>query len=1158
MIGTDFRNRIQIVSTLQSDLKGGYPNIYVAFDNNSESRIILKTWARRSDLDDSDIESIWINEVRKLHRLKGAPGAAEYLTSLLESGKTEEVFYLIFNVGDREPLSTIGKQKLTLENKKNTLLWKNLKRVSKAIGILHSQGILHRRIDEACIYTAKNAIEPDFILGEFEWSLRVSSDSISTLWNTFTGDKYRYYSFQHDWQKFGILAAKLRNIEVQYSVDKGWIPKFIKNKTYLENEKNFISVLIEQKVQENIDISLVESYIDSIISEYEEKLSNTAQTLHLIYDQAVNKGQINYALTDEIRETLELNSVNDFKRFIENDLNEPVLYRLKKTEEHHSKIAIAGNYLTYYLDHNDSSLYFPRVKRIDNKPPNHKFVIEQISGSCNEIAVITPRDLHDNMHNLEASSKSWASLGEYQKESPWQNEKLSKRLGTFSLLNQLDLIYQAAATWAVKIVDCEPAENGKEFYSVEYYEDPVREQLSALLNLDTPLERLSKHLESQQEEKKSSSMIVSSSQYIRVSGSKKGLHTWEFESHGNDEIRKTRFVFSDSVVWDDISIGDIVYLYPPDIKSQLELIRRRAKLIGFLSENSELLKLIENPTTASYQSHESLPESAFLGLDASKREALTEIMSALPFYALQGPPGVGKSYLVCALVKLILQQSSNSRIVITAQGHDTIDNLRSEIESGMDEKSNINVPLIVRTPRRGEAGDESNLKLKQQALSIVRNLKNSMLFKSATDQLQGSVNTLEDQLAEHSADFGIGSPALESLLYRSANVVFSTANSNDLSKMVSTSALFDWSIVEEAGRATGIELLAPLLLSYRRLLIGDPQQLLPFDHQKSTRVINSDNNLEDAIECVSKILDKDSIAFLDADSNNAILSDLNRDEMTSYIQSTILLFESILKRCLKSTRVPRTARMLRFQYRMHPEIASLVSSVFYDDELDTDPVKAEYYRKNSLIGTKDKFILPASPIVFIDMPYCQKREGEFARESRKPFCSNHAEIEVLLNVIANLDPKILENRKPSLSILTPYNHQRSNIIRELSRCDPEIKRILSNFGIGEVRDAVHTIDSFQGDEADVVIASLVRNNSNSGRNALGILGDSRRMNVLLSRAKHKLIVIGSLEFLRKRFLPGQEVDEENPLFFLRKLFIYLDKNQSNENISIIKCDHLRG
>lgn len=60
-----------------------------------------------------------------------------------------------------------------------------------------------------------------------------------------------------------------------------------------------------------------------------------------------------------------------------------------------------------------------------------------------------------------------------------------------------------------------------------------------------------------------------------------------------------------------------------------------------------------------------------------------------------------------------------------------------------------------------------------------------------------------------------------------------------------------------------------------------------------------------------------------------------------------------------------------------------------------------------------------------------------------------------------------------------------------------------------------TVDSFQGDEADVVVISLVRNNHHSTpTKALGFLQDNRRTNVLLSRAKWMMIIVGCLDFYR--------------------------------------------
>ena len=61
-----------------------------------------------------------------------------------------------------------------------------------------------------------------------------------------------------------------------------------------------------------------------------------------------------------------------------------------------------------------------------------------------------------------------------------------------------------------------------------------------------------------------------------------------------------------------------------------------------------------------------------------------------------------------------------------------------------------------------------------------------------------------------------------------------------------------------------------------------------------------------------------------------------------------------------------------------------------------------------------------------------------------------------------------------------------------------------------------TVDEFQGSEADVVVVSLVRNNALQPWKSIGFLKEATRMNVLLSRARHKLVIVGSWDFFATR------------------------------------------
>jgi superfamily I DNA and/or RNA helicase len=97
---------------------------------------------------------------------------------------------------------------------------------------------------------------------------------------------------------------------------------------------------------------------------------------------------------------------------------------------------------------------------------------------------------------------------------------------------------------------------------------------------------------------------------------------------------------------------------------------------------------------------------------------------------------------------------------------------------------------------------------------------------------------------------------------------------------------------------------------------------------------------------------------------------------------------------------------------------------------------------------------------------------------------------------------------PTIAILSPYNAQvdrlagNNGLKAVLPSESPNIPGLA-------VRNSVHSVDSFQGNEADLVVLSLVRNNSFGGpHNAWGFVLNPERLNVMLSRARLQLIVVG--------------------------------------------------
>ena len=179
---------------------------------------------------------------------------------------------------------------------------------------------------------------------------------------------------------------------------------------------------------------------------------------------------------------------------------------------------------------------------------------------------------------------------------------------------------------------------------------------------------------------------------------------------------------------------------------------------------------------------------------------------------------------------------------------------------------------------------------------------------------------------------------------------------------------------------------------------------------------------------------------------------------------------------------PLLARRLEIQYRMHEQIMQFSSQEFYESSLQADE-SVRSHRLCDLPGvTEDE--ATRSPLQFIDTAgagYDEMREPD--GESRL----NPQEAGLVRDQVqALLDSGVAP---ADVAVITPYAAQVRLLREQLEATGVEID----------------TVDGFQGREKEAVVISLVRANP---RGEIGFLADTRRMNVAVTRARRKLIVIG--------------------------------------------------
>ena len=189
--------------------------------------------------------------------------------------------------------------------------------------------------------------------------------------------------------------------------------------------------------------------------------------------------------------------------------------------------------------------------------------------------------------------------------------------------------------------------------------------------------------------------------------------------------------------------------------------------------------------------------------------------------------------------------------------------------------------------------------------------------------------------------------------------------------------------------------------------------------------------------------------------------------------------KTLLEKCL--TRLS-SVNFLDVQYRMNAAIMGFSNRWFYDGLLRAHP---------SVIDRQMPILHDEKAVVFIDTAGCgfdeQIHPENKSRFNPEEFCVVREHLYQFLQLFAY--------EKPSVGLISPYREQVVWMKNDL-----ETDEILSSENL-----TIQTIDGFQGQERDVIYISLVRSNTKS---EIGFLTDYRRMNVAMTRARMKLVVIG--------------------------------------------------
>ena len=247
----------------------------------------------------------------------------------------------------------------------------------------------------------------------------------------------------------------------------------------------------------------------------------------------------------------------------------------------------------------------------------------------------------------------------------------------------------------------------------------------------------------------------------------------------------------------------------------LEQIRYAAVL------NPSLLLEFIDPTAAPSSKNDTVEYN--LELNESQKRAVSLALSDNVLSLIQGPPGTGKTQVIAEICLQLYRANPNVRILICSETHIAVNNLISRLTEYSD---TIRI-VRIRDKEQDSFSEEYSPEtiIKGYANWLQKNLENEELAELIIE----TISKYEDR-------------SLEKALTLSSNIVGMTCNRVGAYSYDASAEMFDVVIIDEVCKATLPEILMPLTVSKKAILVGDPKQLPPVFCSEELDIIRSIEN----------------------------------------------------------------------------------------------------------------------------------------------------------------------------------------------------------------------------------------------------------------------------------------------------------------------------
>ncbi|CAE8582241.1 unnamed protein product [Polarella glacialis] len=488
-------------------------------------------------------------------------------------------------------------------------------------------------------------------------------------------------------------------------------------------------------------------------------------------------------------------------------------------------------------------------------------------------------------------------------------------------------------------------------------------------------------------------------------------------------------------------------------------------------------------------------------LNEPQQAAVVKALKAADVAIVHGPPGTGKTTTLVAYILEAVYRKQ--RLLVCAPSNVAVDNLLERVAAcGCRSIVRLGHPARVQAQLHSYTMD--NLLYASDQAALCRDIKKEIedhfkRCRSFDPKAKASGPRLsKGELGELRKELRTRERRAVAEVLKRTQVVFATcAGAATLHREIKRAGIdsaasleFDVVIIDEAAQALEVSCWIPLMLGKKAVLAGDHQQLAATVKSSRAQQLGLDYTL----------------------------------------------FARLIERYGDDV-----ASLLSIQYRMNSIIMGWSSRSFYSSKLEAAESVASW--------TLDLSEVPAAnlvgetlealkcPLIFVDTgglasyredgsddAHASKSTGQHSavHQSR----ANHGESRFVVHyakllVKCGLSPA-------DLTVITPYNRQVEQLRADFAE-DAEGEKL------GLEKPRINTVDSFQGQEADAVLISLVRSNE---RGVVGFLADYRRLNVAVTRARKHVMIVGDAATIGHDDMLGSLYDyacEHGKVLFVQQL-----------------------